>query len=148
MFCKHCGKEIADHVKFCNYCGTKVVQEDTVQQETVRKEIIHKETVRQDEEQKSVGQTVKAPVLNKKLAVILAGAGALVVILFTALMLFSKSGGEAGMAGVSKEERNALYPVEKKKRISFWRTKHRAKETQVQSGTARYSIHWKMYHPM
>lgn len=119
MFCKHCGKEIADHVKFCNYCGTKVVQEDTVQQETVRKEIIHKETVRQDEEQKSVGQTVKAPVLNKKLAVILAGAGALVVILFTALMLFSKSGGEAGMAGVSKEERNALYPVEKKETDIF-----------------------------
>ena len=24
MFCKKCGKELEDNVRFCNYCGTEV----------------------------------------------------------------------------------------------------------------------------
>ena len=30
MYCKHCGKEIADDSKFCNYCGKKVIEEKNV----------------------------------------------------------------------------------------------------------------------
>ena len=27
MYCKHCGKQIADDSSFCQYCGEKVIDE-------------------------------------------------------------------------------------------------------------------------
>lgn len=30
MYCKHCGKEIADDSKFCRYCGTDLTETDSI----------------------------------------------------------------------------------------------------------------------
>lgn len=46
MFCRKCGAQIADNVKFCDKCGEKLVQKETsdsVKKETVEKENVHKE---------------------------------------------------------------------------------------------------------
>ena len=37
MICKNCGKEIKDGIKFCNFCGDKII--DVPQTETKEKEI-------------------------------------------------------------------------------------------------------------
>ena len=34
MFCKNCGKEIADDTKFCSFCGASQVESDTPKVET------------------------------------------------------------------------------------------------------------------
>ena len=32
MYCKHCGKQIADDSSFCQYCGEKVIDESLLQE--------------------------------------------------------------------------------------------------------------------
>lgn len=34
MYCKHCGKEIADDSKFCRYCGTDLSEHDPIVSES------------------------------------------------------------------------------------------------------------------
>jgi len=40
MYCKHCGKEIADDSKFCNYCGKEVIMEKELH--SIPKEVIQR----------------------------------------------------------------------------------------------------------
>ena len=40
MYCKHCGKEIADDSKFCNYCGNSTVLKGMQESENIDKQQI------------------------------------------------------------------------------------------------------------
>ena len=40
MYCKHCGKEIADDSKFCNYCGKEVIVDE--KRPSIPKEVIQR----------------------------------------------------------------------------------------------------------
>lgn len=35
MYCKHCGKEIEDGSKFCNYCGGEQESQEPIQTESL-----------------------------------------------------------------------------------------------------------------
>lgn len=37
MYCKHCGKEIADDSKFCNHCGKEQDNQELVKGQTANK---------------------------------------------------------------------------------------------------------------
>lgn len=39
MYCKHCGKEIADDSKFCRYCGTDLSEHDSIVSESTDNDV-------------------------------------------------------------------------------------------------------------
>ena len=39
MYCKHCGKEIADDSKFCRYCGTDLTEHDSIVSESTDNDV-------------------------------------------------------------------------------------------------------------
>lgn len=64
MFCRECGKEIANSAKFCKYCGTKVIK-TAVQEEEKPKETPKNNEVQEEEITETKTELLVEPVSNE-----------------------------------------------------------------------------------
>lgn len=82
MYCKHCGKEIADGSRFCNHCGEKQDIQEPIQVESVESSTVSCDEVQQTEEDKQKANIKKSQSPKKKI-------GCFTIFLIVASILFA-----------------------------------------------------------
>lgn len=74
MFCKHCGKQIEDNIKFCPYCGGKAADDTEASKETGSNQL---KTADEELSNKYVWALATVPILVSWIVVWLFGISAL-----------------------------------------------------------------------